>query len=188
VKPREEILAHLAYGLKHLDGLRWLCELLQSDSDKTRSFRLDVSGAPVIARDNFECIQIALAEAGLISFRRTVEFLGLQLDARRPMLRAVCHPRTHDDDAGIEDLGLPRVRIDDLDHLDLGKPSVIEWAFIDTLQIASKGVAHFTVGEQQGATFKPVLLCTQVTLMLVETHVYGKLGIKIPPYAIWRDD
>lgn len=183
MKNRDDILDHLRYGLAHLDGFCWLCDFLISHAPSHDPTSIVVEGHPVISLKSFAPLQNALAEAGFIYCRKLLDFLGLTLPRRRSVLTE--RPRHGDDTVGIEDLGLPRVQLEELKNTPFGTRSEIVAACEHTLRCANKGVAHFTENRGESSDASKALLCGKVVCWLVENKVYSVLNLPRPSFRVW---
>jgi hypothetical protein len=154
VKNKDEILDHLQYAMKHLDGLRWLL----SDPSRFGELQVSVNGQPILKRPTLGQVRIALAEAGLINCRKLLSFLGLRPNAKTRDLEEFSGSRSRPDDVGIEDLGPKRLSLADYDAAPFNGPVSLRSAAKHTIQAADKGLAHFTLGIGEAARSIPVLL------------------------------
>ena len=176
-------MGHVEYGLKHVDGLCWLCTCL-IDGVPSGDLTISVGDKMLVRRPSFAVLQNSLAEAGLIYCRKLLDFLGLKIDRNCSSLKARSAPYS-DDTVGIEDLGLPRLDIAQLSVAPLGSGDAIQAACEHTIRSANKGVAHFTEDRGDRAEEKPVLLCGQAVAWLVAEYVYKPLDVSLPEYRVW---
>lgn len=184
MKKRDDILTHLEYGLKHVDGLIWLCQLLIAEG---RPNRIEVAfdGEPVITKTTLGFLQNPLAESGLIYCRKLLDFLGIKLDRKESKtLREVPNDRSGGD-VGIEHLGLSRITIAELLAAGDGPSNKIEAACIHTIRAANKGVAHFTEDKGERAQAEEVVICARIVVELIQVKVYDVLGIARPTVQVW---
>ena len=177
----EAILGSLAYVLQHIDGLQWACELLQTPPS---SHETTVSvGERTVRHPGFRPVTNALVEAGIMACRRSINFLGIRVHPTSGELDVVNSRRP--DDAGIEQLALSKVGVDELTAAPPGPPDRTKVACERILRAADKGVAHLTVDRGERAFSDDLLVCTLATQWAVERFVYNRLGVDMPAYRKW---
>jgi hypothetical protein len=174
MKTKDAILDHLKYGLTHVDGLCWLCDLLIAGvPDGELSIRL--GSEVLVRRPTLGVLQNAVAESGLIYCRKLLDFLGLKGQRNGGLLcqRASAYD---DDTVGIEDLGLDRVPLSALARTPFGDEGAVRAACEHTIRAANKGVAHFTEDRGERGDAEQIGLCARVVAWLIEENVYKVLG------------
>ena len=175
---QDEILHHVEYGLKHIDGLIWLCDQLvvwERTGERPESVEIAFDGAPA-AKGKVGLLQNPLAETGLIYCRKLLDFLGIKVSGKEPhCLVEVNDKGRRPDDRGVEQLGLPRLTIDEL-----ALPDEVEEACIRTIRAANKGVAHFTENRGEKLSAEQAIICAGIVVQAIEERVYDALEIERP--------
>jgi hypothetical protein len=182
---REALLeVHIPYRMTAVDGMRWACRyLIENDADGQIGLRR--GGVELFTSETVRIFTNPVIEMGAVSCRVLLEFLGLRLDqtATPPVMRGV--PTRMGDDIGIEDFGLPRVTLDDLDAVSLEIPGWGRQVCAETVYISNKAIAHLTRAPVDLEALPQLSDCGLATLRLMERHVYGALGRRLANYRLW---
>jgi hypothetical protein len=159
-KTRRDLLdEHIPYRMRHVDALRWACEILQAG--RPDALELWVDGRP--RHTSIRFLTNPLVEAGAIAGRVLLGFLGigLRLDKKAATLR-VCHSRRGD-------VTLKNFDLDLLPPTDIERRGIeAREACIRLLWIANQGIAHLTFKDTElddvpklhrAACLIPTLVC-----------------------------
>jgi hypothetical protein len=177
----QKILESLAYVLQHVDGLHWACDVLESPPE-SQVVTLTI-GDRCVRHSGFRPVTNALVEAGIMACRRSINFLGIRVHPTTGRLDVV--GSRWPDDAGIEQLSLAKVTLDEFLLAPPGPREETQRACEQILRAADKGVAHLTVDRGERAFSDDLRVCASATVWAVETFVYNRLGVNVPDYRRW---
>ena len=182
---KDDYVKHIIpYRLATLDIMRFaLTELIFEDGPKP--IKLYIDGKLRITGQT-NAFSNAAIEAGIITARALLEFLGLQVDQNDPKRLKERSGKQHNDDLFIEDFTndtkrLSKVTIEDVHKYYPGPPQIAEGALARVIHIAHKEIAHSTLGRgKANDDIEMVKLAAKGIRALTVSFFLIKLGIPAP--------
>lgn len=170
----------LPHRLTTIDLMIWTCGVVRNGA-ADRGLRVEIGGVGAMASPKAAALTNPIIEAGVISCRSMIQFLGLQVQGNS---LAPLTP-TRQDDIWIGSIpGLGAVAPTAFLALSVDQPADRERSTVDAVTLANKLIAHLTAHSLQSNLLTEIERTGRLVHLAFDTFVYQALSNPIPDYHL----